>query len=52
MWYPNKAQWIVIWILAVIVSIGLIGLYEGAGLLVGAVIIGGLLIWQLSKRSN
>jgi hypothetical protein len=38
MWYPNRAQWWVIWVVAAIVCIGLAGGYEETGLVLDVVI--------------
>ena len=52
MWYPNKGQWIVFWIVGIIVSVGSFGAFDGGGFVVSAIILGGLLIWQLSKTKS
>jgi hypothetical protein len=49
--YPNKGQWIVIWITAGIIGLGLLGTETVAGLL-APLIWGGLLVWQLSHRAR
>ena len=50
MWYPSSAQWWVLWIVAIIVCLGLLVTYDVMGLVPGAVIIGALLIWRLSRK--
>jgi hypothetical protein len=48
-WYPNAAQWRVLWAVAAILCIGLPTIFEAAGILIDAVIIGGLLFWRFSR---
>jgi len=47
MWYPNKAQWWVIWIVGVVAFLFLVNGVVGVAL--GLVVLGALLVWQLSK---
>jgi len=54
MWYPNKAQWWVIWITAILITLLIMmdAREETEPLHIGAcvLIIGILLTWKLSKR--
>ena len=57
MWYPNKRQWWVIWISAILVILLMLlrvpGLYlSDAAIYYGIIIIiiGSLLVWQFSDR--
>jgi len=54
MWYPNKAQWWVIWITAILlillIMVDASGETEPSHLGASILIIGSLLVWQLSKR--
>lgn len=52
MWYPNKQQWIVLWVVGIIISLGSFGAFDAGGYVVSAIVLGGLLIWQLSKKSS
>ncbi len=47
--YPNATQWRVLWVVAIILCLGFLGLFEVVGVLIDAVIIGGLLFWRFSK---
>lgn len=51
-WYPNAAQWRVLWAVGTILCIGFLVIFEGAGILIDAVIIGGLLFWRLSGSTR
>lgn len=48
-WYPNKRQWWVIWIAAVLVVAGLMNGVEGAMFALSAAIVGGLVVWRLQR---
>jgi hypothetical protein len=50
MWYPNSAQWWVLWIVAIIVCFALIAAYDIMGIVPSVVIIGALLVWRFSRR--
>lgn len=52
MWCPNKAQWWVIWITALIVCVRLLVAFEFTGFMLDAVIVGGLLVWRLGSPSE
>ena len=53
MWYPNTAQWWVIWIVAILACFVFIASSE-SGLVDGMCLIGlgALLVWQLSRRKT
>jgi uncharacterized membrane protein YvbJ len=48
-WYPNKRQWWVIWIAAVLVVSGLMAGAEGIMFAFCVALIGALLVWKLQK---
>jgi hypothetical protein len=50
MWYPNKSQWSVIWIVTIMCLIGwLRSDPEPEAFLMPAMLIGGLFIWHVSQ---
>jgi hypothetical protein len=50
MWYPNKIQWLVIWIATVICMIGwLASDPKPEAFIMPAMLIGGLFVWQVSQ---
>ena len=55
MWYPNKAQWRVIWTVAILASfVFVINVSPSEqGIVVGTclVVLGALLVWQLNRKS-
>jgi hypothetical protein len=48
-WYPNKRQWWVIWIAAVLVVMGLMTGQDGVMFAICVTIIGGLLVWKFQR---
>ena len=57
MWYPNRGQWWGLWLTAIALCLLLLLMAgEGAGspapLLIIALIIGGLIVWQRAKGSH
>ena len=56
MWYPNRGQWIVIWLFAVCgLSIWTLGSPEGSAatrFAVSLLAIGALLVWRLSRKTE
>ena len=55
MWYPNKAQWWVIWIVALLASFIFVNSVhwrnQGVTFAFCLVGLGALLVWQLAKKS-
>jgi Sec-independent protein secretion pathway component TatC len=56
MWYPNKAQWWVIWVVFVVASFLFVGAMSGPdetmlALASCVLVFGGLLVWRLNKKS-
>jgi len=55
MWYPNKAQWWVIWVVAILASfVFVLNSYaSNQGIVFGACVVGlgALLVWQLSRKA-
>ena len=51
MWYPNKAQWLVIWIMAAMACVALLVAYDIYGAVLSTLLIGALLLWKLSNRA-
>jgi hypothetical protein len=51
MWYPNKAQWWVIWITGILLSVAVLAAMDTVGFIVVIPLLGGLLILQLSKKN-
>jgi hypothetical protein len=55
MWYPNRAQWRVIWGMAIIVTLfAVVAATNGEPFLLFIMFLvdGGLLIWKLQNRSE
>ena len=54
MWYPNTAQWRVIWAVAVVIGIlGLMSLDRGGGFFLFALFFdAGVLIWWLQRHGQ
>jgi hypothetical protein len=48
-WYPNKRQWWVIWIAAILAVSGLMAGADGIMFAFCVVLIGALLVWKLQK---
>jgi hypothetical protein len=55
MWYPNKSQWWVIWIVFVVASYFFVGSMWGdkatLALAFCVLVFGGLLVWRFNKKS-
>ena len=51
MWYPNKAQWLAIWLMAAIACLALLVAYDIYGAVLSVLLIGALLLWWLSNRA-
>lgn len=51
-WYPNRRQWWVIWITAILGVIGLMNGGEGAVFAFCVTIIGVLLVWRLQRPTG
>jgi hypothetical protein len=48
-WYPNKRQWWIIWVAAILIVAGLMAGAEGIMFAFCAALIGALLIWKFQQ---